>query len=74
MYACRAQLEFALLVKLIPPASGERFNCSEIVNADRIAEARLRVAWLYEIVLTTGEELNWSRRYRTPSLEELERG
>lgn len=68
----RSTLE-ALAAKL-DPAVFRRINRSEIVNVDRIAEVR---AWFHgdqKIVLKTGAELNWSRRYRTNSLEELERG
>jgi two-component system LytT family response regulator len=70
-YIVRSTLE-ALAAKL-DPAVFRRINRSEIVNVDRIAEVR---AWFHgdqKIVLKTGAELNWSRRYRTNSLEELER-
>ncbi len=57
----------------LDPAIFRRINRSEIVNVDRIAEVR---SWFHgdqKIVLKTGAELNWSRRYRSGSLEELER-
>ena len=71
-YVLRSSLE-SLAAKLYSTRF-RRINRSEIVNVERIAEVR---SWSHgdqKIVLTTGEELNWSRRYRTPSLEELERG
>lgn len=57
----------------LDPAVFRRINRSEIVNVDRIAEVR---SWFHgdqKILLKTGAELKWSRRYRTNSLEELER-
>lgn len=71
-YVLRSSLE-SLAAKL-DPTCFRRINRSEIVNVERIAEVR---SWSHgdqKIVLTTGEELNWSRRYRPESLEELERG
>ena len=70
-YIVRGSLE-SLAAKL-DPAAFRRINRSEIVNVDRIAEVR---SWFHgdqKVVLKTGKELNWSRRYRTSSLEELER-
>jgi two-component system, LytTR family, response regulator len=67
----RSSLE-SLAAKL-DPAVFRRINRSEIVNVDRIAEVR---SWFHgdqKIRLKSGTELNWSRRYRTSSLEELER-
>ncbi len=61
----------ALQAKL-DPGLFRRINRSEIVNVDRIAEVR---SWFHgdqKIVLKSGAELNWSRRYREP-LEELEK-
>lgn len=61
----------ALEAKL-DPALFRRINRSEIVNLDSIAEVR---PWFHgdqKIVLRSGAELNWSRRYRQP-LENLER-
>ncbi|MFZ0592255.1 MAG: LytTR family DNA-binding domain-containing protein, partial [Bryobacteraceae bacterium] len=61
------------LAAKLDPAAFRRINRSEIVNVDRIAEVR---SWFHgdqKVVLKTGKELNWSRRYRTSSLEELER-
>jgi two-component system, LytTR family, response regulator len=70
-YILRSTLE-ALSAKL-DPAVFRRVNRSEIVNIERIAEVR---SWFHgdqKIVLKSGKELNWSRRYRPVSLEELER-
>ena len=71
-YILRSSLE-SLAAKL-DPALFRRINRSEIVNVDRIAEVR---AWFHgdqKVVLKTGEELNWSRRYRLGALDDLERG
>jgi two-component system LytT family response regulator len=57
----------------LDPAVFRRINRSEIVNLDRIAEVR---SWFHgdqKIILKTGKELNWSRRYRTVSIDDLER-
>lgn len=57
----------------LDPAVFRRINRSEIVNVDHIREVR---SWFHgdqKIVLKSGAELNWSRRYRAASLEELER-
>ncbi len=62
----------ALSAKL-DPATFRRINRSEIVNINHIAEVR---SWFHgdqKIRLKSGAELNWSRRYRANSLEELER-
>ncbi|MGA8028758.1 MAG: LytTR family DNA-binding domain-containing protein [Bryobacteraceae bacterium] len=70
-YILRSSLE-SLSAKL-DPAIFRRINRSEIVNVDRIAEVR---PWFHgdqKIRLKDGKELNWSRRYRADSLEELER-
>ncbi len=70
-YIARRTLD-SLSAKL-DPALFRRINRSEIVNVDRIAEVR---SWFHgdqKIVLKNGAELNWSRRYRTNSLDELER-
>jgi two-component system, LytTR family, response regulator len=67
----RSSLE-SLAAKLDPMVF-RRINRSEMVNVERIAEVR---SWFHgdqKIVLKNGKELNWSRRYRTTSLEELER-
>lgn len=65
-YIVRSSLE-ALADKL-DPALFRRINRSEIVNVDRIAEVR---AWFHgdqKVLLKTGAELSWSRRYRTNTL------
>ncbi len=70
-YIARSSLE-SLSAKL-DPAVFRRINRSEIVHLDRIAEIR---SWFHgdqKLLLKDGTELNWSRRYRTGSLEELER-
>ncbi len=70
-YIVRSTLD-AITAKL-DPAVFRRINRSEVVNVDRIAEVR---SWFHgdqKIILKSGAELNWSRRYRTSSLEELER-
>jgi two-component system LytT family response regulator len=70
-YILRSSLD-ALSVKL-DPARFKRINRSQLVNVDRIAEVR---SWFHgdqKVCLKDGTELNWSRRYRTGSLEELER-
>jgi two-component system, LytTR family, response regulator len=70
-HIARSSLE-SLAAKL-NPAVFRRINRSEIVNVERIAEVR---SWFHgdqKVILKSGKELNWSRRYRTTSLEELER-
>jgi two-component system LytT family response regulator len=70
-YIARSSLE-SLAAKL-DPAVFRRINRSEIVNVQHIAEVR---SWFHgdqKIILKSGEELNWSRRYRVTSVEELER-
>ena len=70
-HIARSSLE-AISAKL-DPAVFRRINRSEIVNIERIVEVR---SWFHgdqKLLLKTGRELNWSRRYRTGSLEELER-
>jgi two-component system LytT family response regulator len=70
-YILRSSLE-SLTAKL-DPAVFRRINRSEIVNVNRIAEVR---SWFHgdqKVILHSGKELNWSRRYRRGSLEELER-
>ncbi len=67
----RSSLE-SLACKL-DPALFRRISRSEIVNIDRIAEVR---SWFHgdqKVVLKSGKELNWSRRYRTAALDGLER-
>ena len=71
-YTLRSSLE-AVTAKL-NPAKFRRINRSEVVNVDRIAEVR---SWFHgdqKVILKSGEELNWSRRYRVGALDELERG
>ncbi len=66
----RASLE-SLAAKL-DPAIFRRINRSEIVNIKRIAEVR---SWFHgdqRVRLADGTELNWSRRYRLPSMAALE--
>ncbi|MBV8867156.1 MAG: response regulator transcription factor [Acidobacteriaceae bacterium] len=70
-YIARSSLE-SIAAKL-DPAAFRRINRSEIVNVERIVEVR---SWFHgdqKVVLKTGNELNWSRRYRPVSLDELER-
>jgi len=70
-YIVRASLE-SLAAKL-DPALFRRINRSEIVNIERIAEVH---SWFHgdqKVILRNGKELNWSRRYRATSLEELEK-
>lgn len=70
-YIIRSTLD-SLSAKL-DPAVFRRINRSEIVNIGHIAEVR---PWFHgdqRILLTNGVELNWTRRYRANSLEELER-
>lgn len=70
-YVTRSSLES--LAQKLDPALFRRINRSEIVNIDRIAEVR---PWFHgdqKLLLKDGTELNWSRRFRTGSLEELER-
>jgi two-component system LytT family response regulator len=70
-YVTRSSLD-SLVVKL-DPAAFRRISRSEIINLRRIAEVR---PWFHgdqKVLLKDGTELNWSRRYRTGSLEELER-
>ncbi len=61
------------IVQKLNPACFRRISRSEVVNIDRIAEVR---SWFHgdqKIRLKDGGELTWSRRYRTGTLEELER-
>lgn len=70
-YILRSSLE-SLAAKL-DPATFRRISRSEIVNVNQIAEVR---SWFHgdqKVVLKSGNELNWSRRYRAGSLDELER-
>jgi two-component system LytT family response regulator len=69
-HVLRASLE-SVAAKL-DPSVFRRISRSEVVNLDRIAEVR---SWFHgdqKIILKTGKELNWSRRYRTASMAELE--
>ena len=70
-YILRSTLE-SLSAKL-NPAVFRRINRSEIVNVERIAEVRCWFHGDQKIHLKDGTELNWSRRYRAGSLEELEK-
>ncbi len=70
-YILRSSLD-SLAAKLDPKIF-RRISRSEIVNVERIAEVR---AWFHgdqKVILKSGQELNWSRRYRTATLDELER-
>lgn len=70
-FVTRSSLES--LASKLDPAVFRRINRSEIVNVNRIAEVR---PWFHgdqRLVLRDGSELNWSRRYRSGSLEDLER-
>ncbi len=71
IYITRSSLE--ALAQKLDPAAFRRINRSEIVNIESIAEVR---SWFHgdqKILLKDGTELNWSRRFRAGSLEELER-
>ncbi|MBV8812381.1 MAG: response regulator transcription factor [Acidobacteriaceae bacterium] len=70
-YIVRATLE--TMAGKLDPAKFRRINRSKIVNLNSIAELR---SWFHgdqKIVLKSGAELTWSRRYRPDSLEELEK-
>lgn len=70
-HVLRSSLE-SVAAKL-DPSVFRRINRSEIVNLDRVAEVR---SWFHgdqKIILKSGEELSWSRRYRTGSIADLER-
>ncbi len=70
-YTLRSSLE-SLEAKL-DRAIFRRINRSQIVNIESIAEVR---SWFHgdqRVVLRNGKELNWSRRYRPLSPEELEK-
>ena len=70
-YITRSSLES--LASKLDPAAFRQINRSEIVNIKSIAEVR---PWFHgdqKLLLKDGTELNWSRRFRTGSLEELER-
>jgi two-component system LytT family response regulator len=70
-YILRATLE-STAAKL-DPRIFRRINRSEIVNLNGIAEIR---PWFHgdqKVILKSGAELAWSRRYRPASLEELEK-
>jgi two-component system LytT family response regulator len=70
-HVMRSSLES--LAGKLDPAAFRRISRSEIVNVNRIAEVR---TWFHgdgKVILKSGKELNWSRRYRGGSLEQLER-
>jgi two-component system, LytTR family, response regulator len=70
-HVVRSSLES--LASKLNPAVFRRINRSEIINVERIMEVR---PWFHgdqKVILKGGKELNWSRRYRSASLEELER-
>ena len=70
-YIVRSSLES--VANKLDPAVFRRLSRSEIVNVERIAEVR---SWFHgdqKVILKTGKELNWSRRSRTSSVDELER-
>ncbi len=70
-YIIRATLES--MADKLDPIKFRRINRSEIVNLNSIAELR---PWFHgdqKIVLKSGTELTWSRRFRPASLEELEK-
>ena len=71
-YILRGSLE-ALSAKL-DPATFQRINRSEIVNVSSVSELQTGTHGDAKIRLKDGKELRWSRRYRTGSWEELERG
>jgi two-component system LytT family response regulator len=69
-FILRASLE-SIAAKL-DPALFRRLNRAQIVNLDRVAEVR---PWFHgdqRLLLKTGKELKWSRRYRGGPLEDLE--
>jgi two-component system LytT family response regulator len=69
-YILRSSLE-SIAAKL-DGRTFRQINRSELVNIERIAEVR---SWFHgdqRIILKTGKELNWSRRYKTFPLHELE--
>lgn len=57
----------------LDPATFRRVNRSQLLNVRRIAEVRRWFHGDQKVRLQDGTELNWSRRYRVDSLEELER-
>lgn len=61
------------LLRKLDPVRFRRISRSEAVNIDRIAEVRSWFHGAQKIRLKDGTELMWSRRYRTGTLEELER-
>jgi two-component system, LytTR family, response regulator len=70
-HVVRSSLES--LASKLNPAVFRRINRSEIINVERIMEVR---PWFHgdqKVILKGGKELKWSRRYRSASLEELER-
>jgi two-component system LytT family response regulator len=70
-YVMRSSLE-SLAAKL-DASVFRRISRSEIINVNYISEVR---PWFHgdqKVILKSGKELNWSRRYRSSSLEDLER-
>jgi two-component system LytT family response regulator len=70
-YILRSSLD-SLSAKL-DPVVFQRINRSQIVHARCIAEVRSGLNGDRKVRLRDGTELNWSRRFRAGSLEELER-
>lgn len=71
-YTLRSSLD-AIAAKL-DPKKFRRINRSEVVNLDRIAELQTWFHGDQKVLLKSGKELNWSRRYRVGATEELEQG
>jgi two-component system, LytTR family, response regulator len=61
------------LAAKLDPRRFRRLNRSEVVNVERIAEVRSALHGDQKVILKDGTELMWSRRYRTESLEDLEK-
>lgn len=70
-YILRTSLDS--LAGKLDPALFRRINRSELVNVERIAEVRVWFHGDQRVILKSGKELNWSRRYRADTLEDLER-
>lgn len=70
-YILRSSLD-SLATKL-DPAIFRRINRSQLIHAGRIAELKSGLNGDRKVRLRDGTELNWSRRFRSGSLQELER-
>jgi two-component system LytT family response regulator len=55
----------------LDPSEFARINRSTVVNLDRVRELRPRSHGEFDLVLDSGRELIWSRRYVSPVLDKF---